>query len=64
MRSGNLTRDPLFVDLSKRDLHLRAGSSAVDRALARYSPATDFDGRRRPQGARSDLGALERVKSK
>ena len=58
--SGNVTRDPRFVDLSGRDFHLRAGSVAIDRALPRYSPATDFDGRRRPQGRRSDIGAFER----
>jgi hypothetical protein len=58
--SGNVTRDPLFVDLSSRDFHLRSGSPAIDRALPRYSPATDFDGRRRPQGRRSDIGAFER----
>jgi Right handed beta helix region len=59
--SSNLVRDPLFVDLSRQAFHLRAGSPAIDRALARYSPATDFDGRRRPQGVRSDLGAFERT---
>jgi hypothetical protein len=57
---GNFVGDPRFVRRSASDYHLRSGSGAVDRALAAYAPATDFDGRRRPQGPRSDLGAFER----
>jgi hypothetical protein len=58
----NLDRDPGFVRRSAGDYHLRAGSAALDWALRGYSPGTDFDGRRRPQGRRSDVGAFERAR--
>jgi parallel beta-helix repeat protein len=57
---GNLNADPLFVNYPSRDLHLQAGSPAVDPALLDYSMAGDFDGALRPQGAGPDLGAYER----
>jgi hypothetical protein len=56
----NSLSDPLFADYAGRDLHLRAGSPALDQALPDWSLARDFDGRLRPQGAGPDIGALER----
>jgi hypothetical protein len=56
---GNRTSDPLFVDYGTRNLHLRAGSSAIDYALAALSPGSDFDGTVRPRGGGPDAGAYE-----
>ena len=42
------------------DYHLQAGSAALGRAIPDWAPATDFDGRERPQGSAPDLGAFER----
>jgi hypothetical protein len=57
---GNSTSDPLFVNYGARNLHLRAGSSAVDYALPALSPGSDFDGTVRPRGGAPDAGAYER----
>lgn len=57
---GNRTGDPVFRDHAARDLHLDAGSSALDYTVAEYSPARDRDGRTRPRGAAADAGAYER----
>jgi len=57
---GNRTTDPLFVNYAGRNLHVNAGSLAIDYALPEYSPATDFDGLGRPQGAGADSGSYER----
>lgn len=56
---GNRTTDPLFLSYALRDLHLNAGSPAIDYGLPEYSPAGDYDGRVRPQAA-PDVGAYER----
>jgi hypothetical protein len=56
--SGNVTTNPRFV--SPRNYHLGAGSPAIDRADTGYTTRFDRDGRRRPRGARPDLGAFER----
>ena len=56
----NFTRDPRFVSRASRNFHLRSTSGAIDRALGSYAPRFDFDGRRRPQGRRADVGAFER----
>jgi hypothetical protein len=56
---GNRTSDPLFVNYGARNLHVDAGSPAVDYALPEFSPGRDFDGRPRPQ-ASPDAGAFER----
>jgi hypothetical protein len=57
---GNSKSDPLFVNYGTRNLHVRAGSSAVDYALAALSPGSDFDGAVRPRGGAPDAGAYER----
>ena len=48
-----------FVDLAHLDVHLAAGSPAIDRGVAGQSPAADADGIARPQGAGVDVGAYE-----
>jgi hypothetical protein len=50
---GNLSADPLFVDLDAGDLHLRAGSPAIDAA----DPSSPFEREPAPNGGRADLGA-------
>lgn len=49
--------DPLFVNPSTADLHLRSDSPARD--VVDDGPGVDFEGDPRPQGARFDLGADE-----
>ena len=41
------------------DLHLVAGSAAIDAGSAELAPDSDIEGRHRPQGAGFDLGAYE-----
>ncbi len=41
------------------DLHLIAGSAAIDAGSAELAPQVDIEGRHRPQGAGFDLGAYE-----
>jgi Right handed beta helix region len=52
--------NPRFVDAGRGNYHLRANSPAIDAAAEGYGPSTDFDGRRRPSGAKPDIGAFER----
>jgi Right handed beta helix region/Protein of unknown function (DUF1565) len=57
---GNRATDPLFRSYGSRDLHLLAGSPALDYAVLEYSAATDFDGVMRTYGSGPDAGAYER----
>lgn len=61
--ASNLIVDPKLVDTIGRDFHLRAGSPAVDAAAPSVGITTDhdFDGNKRPQGPRLDIGAFERL---
>ena len=55
--------DPRLRHPARGDLHLRAGSPAIDAGLAvrpRWVGTRDIDGQRRVQGARIDIGADER----
>lgn len=68
--TGNLDKNPTFVDLAAGNLHLSAGSICIDVADGKLAPATDLDGKPRvddpstPNGpacgaACADLGAYE-----
>lgn len=60
--SGNLlTAVPgMFVNPAAADLHLRASATnAIDQAPALNTVTNDFEGDRRPRGARADPGADE-----
>jgi Right handed beta helix region len=56
---GNITANPLFLDLVARNLHLLVGSPALNMALPAWSPTSDFEGQARPQGSGADAGAYE-----
>lgn len=51
---------PGFVDYANLDLHLVAGSPAIDQGSVQYSSGRDFDGKPRLAGAAPDCGAYER----
>lgn len=48
-----------FVDLTHHDVHLAAGSPAIDQGSSEQAPAEDADGSPRPQGLGMDVGAYE-----
>ncbi|MFA6234528.1 MAG: right-handed parallel beta-helix repeat-containing protein [Bacteroidota bacterium] len=52
--------DPLFVETSMSDFHLRSGSPAIDAGSPLEAPAQDYDGNNRPSGSGMDIGAFER----
>jgi hypothetical protein len=54
---NNLDADPSFV--SNSDLHLQAGSPAINAGTDITCPAADLDGKPRPIGPSCDLGAYE-----
>lgn len=56
---ASISGDPLFASLASLDLHVQAGSPAVDAGVP-TGIATDQDGAPRPQGAGYDVGAYER----
>jgi hypothetical protein len=51
--------DVAFVDPAGVDLHLRAGSPAIDAGDPSLFPAVDIDGQLRPIGGAPDAGADE-----
>ena len=45
--TGNIDSDPKFIDISKDNYHLLAGSPCIDAADGNAAPATDMDGKNR-----------------
>jgi hypothetical protein len=58
LASGENTGDPLFVNVAAGDLHLQAGSPAIDAGLD-LGYTRDFEGNTVPQGAAPGMGAYE-----
>ncbi len=60
---GNIAHDPLFVNPSRGDYHLRSGSPCIDAGTNDVPdlPRVDLDGEYRPFGSRLDIGADEHV---
>lgn len=58
--AGNIAADPLFVAPLAGNYRLRVGSPALDQCAA-AATLRDLDGRPRPQGPASDMGAYEGV---
>lgn len=48
--------DPLYVDASNGDYHLKSGSPCLDVGTSAYATSADVDGDTRPQGDGYDLG--------
>lgn len=63
VRPGNIVADPKLVNPAAGDLHLMAGSPAIDQAMPSPGLSTDHDadGVGRPQGPKLDIGAFERA---
>ena len=58
---GNIAANPLFMNPAAGDFSLRPGSPAIDAGTNLVGIADDLSGTARPQGARFDMGAIERV---
>jgi len=57
---GNLTLDPLFLDLAGSNLRLQPNSPCINAGTNDYAPgSTDLDGRPRIVGSIVDIGAYE-----
>lgn len=59
---GTFVADPQFAEPTMRDFHLKSTSPAVDKSepsILGLDSKIDLDGRPRPQGAKTDLGAYE-----
>ena len=59
VKNNLLNTDPLFVDPSIYDFHLKPGSAAIDRGVSVLVVTHDFDGTARPGNDRFDIGAFE-----
>jgi hypothetical protein len=58
-KSHNLTSDPGFIDPTRLDFRLRAGSPAIDSGISLTIVTQDFSYTPRPQGSAHDIGAFE-----
>jgi hypothetical protein len=62
VHTADVTADPQFVNYIRTgggDYHLKSTSPAIDKGVATYAPAKDYDDVARPQGAGYDIGAYE-----
>jgi len=59
--NGDMIADPLFIDLENRDLHLRAGSPAIDVGID-VGRKLDFEDKVVPHSKNPDIGAFEFIK--
>jgi hypothetical protein len=59
--NGNISVDPLFVDVGQRDFHLAASSLLIDAGSSLFPglPDSDYDGLPRAVGSGVDIGAFE-----
>jgi hypothetical protein len=57
--SGSIAKDPLFVNPSTLDFHLKSSSPCIDASITQNAVAYDFDSIPRPKGAGVDIGAYE-----
>ena len=55
----NFTGDPMFVNEAGLDFHLKSGSPAINTGVNSPYVTNDYDGRSRPQGSTTDIGAYE-----
>lgn len=56
--TANVNADPMFVNVSARDFHLKSGSPAIDAGVV-TTAVMDRDGVPRAQGKSFDIGAYE-----
>lgn len=56
---GQLFVDPSNTDLAARDFHLHDSATAIDQGETLITVTSDRDGRTRPEGVASDMGAYE-----
>jgi parallel beta helix pectate lyase-like protein len=60
IESNNIDeKDPLFIDETKKDFHLKSGSPAINAGVELAEVTVDFNGNARPKGAPYDIGAFE-----
>lgn len=57
--TGDISADPLLVDVTVGDFRLQAGSPCIDAGTESGAPTTDIAGVPRPQGDGFDIGAHE-----
>src|SRR5207253_4747627 len=57
--TGDVVGPVSYKDRANVDLHLLAGSTAIDHGSPTNYPSVDFDGQARPYGPRADAGADE-----
>ena len=60
--NGNIDVDPMFVDVSARDYHLRDNSLCIGAGTITNAPQADIEGNSRP-AANPDMGAYENPRS-